>query len=604
MEVICLFFPAIFFCEIRNRINAKGYGFNLKNLCSLLAEYVCGNILINAIIILGRLLLKGSESNFYQYISEYNAFALKYLVMAITLAVVLPYIEKYVREHMSLKIELSKFSYSFTLADKWKKRIVILTAVFFAANNIVRMFNNSVWGDEGIVVCLSRCTWSDMLIGVAHNGHSPLFYAVAWIFVKLFGESGFVFHLSATLAYFIILILSVTIIRKWFGNKAAIIFITLSSILDCAVTYNMEIRMYAWCELFILLAFLMSYKIYQTQKLRYYVLMAVFSIAGAYSHYYALPSVGIMYFVLLIYSIIRERKRIIAVLVSGISVLGMLIPWVFLADKHSTNGGVINDYGIDLVSLRECVEFIFFSKYSLLLLGLFFVAILLWFLYEHKIVSLEPGDDGKKVIKIQLFRAIQLKSEWFWVISGILAVFGTIALAQIFSHVFYPIICLRYLYVSYVVIWLLMGIAVSKLQFSRVWTTMLILMLLITCYPSFLYVTKDELRNSERLEVTLELTQPEMDENDFIYTDIGHFEWTVATSYYPNTPHNIFGAGWGLKALPELDSETQYWLFLSQPVSEDITLNLENQAKKAELVIDNGYIGTGDVWVYKVIDIE
>lgn len=602
MEVICLFFPAIFFCEIRNRINAKVYEFNLKNLCSLLAEYVCGNILINSIIILGRLLIKGSESNFYQYISEYNAFALKYLVMAIILAVVLPYIEKYIREHMSLKIELSKHSYSFTLDNKWKKRIVILTAVFFAANNIVRMFNNSVWGDEGIVVCLARCNWIDMLTGVAEYGHTPFFYIVAWIFVKLFGESGFVLHLSATLAYFIILLLSASIIRKWFGNKAAIILITLSSILDCAVTYNMEIRMYAWCELFILLAFLMTYKIYQTQKLRYYVLMTIFSATGGYSHYYALASVGIMYFILFVYSILRERKRIIAVIISGITVLGMIIPWLMLASN--TKGVVIMDYGIDQVSLRECLEFIFFSKYSFLLLGMFFIAILLWFLYEHKIVSFEPGDDGKKVIKIQLFNAIQLKSEWFWVISGILAVFGTIILAQIFSHVFYPIICLRYLYVSYVIIWLLMGIAISKLQFSRVWTTMLILMLLVTCYPSFLYVTKDELRNSERLEVTLELTQPEMDENDFIYTDIGHFEWTVATSYYPNTPHNIFGVGWGLKELPELDSETQYWLFLSQPVSKDITINLENQAKKTELVIDNGYIGTGDVWVYKVIDIE
>ena len=261
MEVICLFFPAIIFCEIRNRINAKVYEFNLKNLCSFLAEYVCGNILINSIIILELLLLKGNECNFYAYITEYNAFALKYLFMAIALAVVLPYIEKYIREHMSLNIEVSKFSYSFTLEDKWKKRIVIFTAIFFAVNNIIRMFNNSVWGDEGIGVCLARRNWSDMLTGVAEYGHTPFFYAVAWIFVRLFGESGFILHLSATLAYFITLLLLVSIIRKWFGNKAAIILITLSSILDCAVTYNMEIRMYTWCQLFILLAYLMSYKI-------------------------------------------------------------------------------------------------------------------------------------------------------------------------------------------------------------------------------------------------------------------------------------------------------------------------------------------------------
>lgn len=604
MEFICLFFPAVLFCEIRNRIKGKTREFNLSNLCSQLAEYVCGNILINALIILGRLVLKGNEGNFYKYIEEYNAFALEYLFVALVLAIFLPYAEKWIFAHVSLKIEKMDYSVSFHLEKKWKKRIVIIVAVFFAVNNLVRMFNNSVWGDEGITVLLSRMNWQDMLIGVSDNGHSPFFYAVAWVFVRIFGESGFVLHLAATLPYFLLLILSVTILRKWFGNKAAVIFITLASILDCAVTYNMEIRMYAWCELFILAVFLMTYKIYQTQQLRYYVFMALFAIAGVYTHYYALPPVGIMYFVLLVYAILRERKRILSVLISGASVLIMFVPWMVMSYYYNNNGAVISNYSIDKVSMEECLEFIFFSKYSLILLAAFWVSTILVFLYEHKLITVIDGGHAKKVVKVRLFEKIKVTETDFWVISGILAVFGTIIMAQIFSYTFFPIICLRYLYVSYVVIWLLMGIAVSRLQLSRLWTVILVVMLFITCYPSFMYVTKDEMKNSRRLEETLELTKPEMDESDFIYTNMPHFEWTVASSYYPETPHAIFGVSWGAKELPELDGDMQYWLFIAEPVSEDILTNLEKQGKTVEVVSENGYIGTGDVWIYKVIDAE
>lgn len=492
--------------------------------------------------------------------------------------------------------------YSIEKKELYKSILVIGLAIFFAIHNFIRMFDNSVWGDEGIVVGLVRVSWGNMLAGVAANGHSPFHYAFAWICVRLFGESGLVFHFSASLPYFIILILAVTVIRKWFGNKTAVLFITLASLLNCAVTYNMEIRMYVWCELFILLSFLTLYKIYQTQEIKYYFLMTLFGTAGAYSHYFALASIGIMYAVLLIYVCLREKKRIVATLISGGAILGLLAPWLLYA--HRVGGAVISNYSLGQVSWSECIEFIFYSKISWLLLVVFLFTIVLLFLYEYKAICLKSVDEGKTCVKIQRGIYKKLSAEWMWVFSGILAVFGTIVAAEIISHLLYPIICLRYLYVSYVIIWLLMGYGIPRLKHGRIWTAILLVIIFCSCYPSLLDTIRTELDNNRRLENTLEVTQPIIDSDDYIYTNIVHFAWTVADAYYPKIAHNLFGHSewWGSADLSELDSNVQYWLFLSKPITDDISQCLNEQSKTTELIVDNGYIGTGNVWVYKVIN--
>lgn len=82
--------------------------------------------------------------------------------------------------------------------------------------------------------------------------------------------------------------------------------------------------------------------------------------------------------------------------------------------------------------------------------------------------------------------------------------------------------------------------------------------------------------------------------------------WTVAEAYYPEVPHNLFGHAewWGPADLSDLDTETKYWLFLSQPIYESITANLNEQGKSAEMIVDNGYIWAGNIWIYKVVNVE
>jgi hypothetical protein len=330
MGIICLFFPASIYCALRHKINYKECEWNIKQVLYLLLEYICGNIMINWLIMCSRWLIKGNSGDVYTEIINRNDFAVKYLFLAVALAIILVFVEQYVKNRISINCN----RVSVKISNLQKKVVVIFFALLYAGHNFIRMFDSSVWGDEAIVVNFARESWGRMLERVAEYGHSPFHYAVAWIFRRLFGESGIVFHLSATLPYFIILILAITIISKWFGYKAAIILMTLASLLECAVKYNLEIRMYTWCELFIFVAYLMLFQIYKTQKIRYYILMMLSSIAAVYTHYFALASIGIMYFVLFVYVCLKNRKRIISVILSGGTVLVTLVPWLVFAKKY------------------------------------------------------------------------------------------------------------------------------------------------------------------------------------------------------------------------------------------------------------------------------
>ena len=176
-------------------------------------------------------------------------------------------------------------------------------------------------------------------------------------------------------------------------------------------------------------------------------------------------------------------------------------------------------------------------------------------------------------------------------------------MSEIISTIAFPIIVLRYLYPSYIIMWFLLSVNLSKLKLNRLYAVLLVIFIISNCFENYSNVLKSERANNKRLKSTLELTQPNINEKSFMYTDIVHLAWTVEKVYYPNTPNNLFGHAewWGPLEIPELDPNVDYWLFLSNPISDDIVSNLNGQGYNAEIVVDNGFIGTGNVWIYHAL---
>ena len=533
-------------------------------------------------------------------------FSIRYLTYGCIISFLLIYIEKIIRLKNKYILTINSQKTVFSFLEKNKLTILCLYTIFLAGLHLVRCFDNSFWGDEGIVITHARKEWFDMLRAVAASNHSPFHYAFAWTLVKVFGESGFIFHISSTLAYFILLIASISIIRKWFGYKTSFIFVTLCSLLPNAITYNLEVRMYTWTQLFIIASFLMAYGIIVFKQNKYYVLLTLFSIMAAYSHYFSLASIFTFYLILLIYTFLNDKKEIKKVILSCVIFLIIFTPWILFTQK--LRGGFVADYHIGQVPLKDCIKFIFGTGSWWFLLILLFVSLVTAFFMEHPVLKAHQSfDQVKNKTEITLFiEKVKLHKEWYWILGGIVGVFGTIFAAQIISHLFHPIIVLRYLYVSYAILWLIFAIMISKQRYSRIFSVLLIAFIFFSCISKCIDVIKVEHSQNIRLEKTLELTRKEIKESDFIYTNITHFAWTICKSYYPNVKHDLFGhPEWGNWGLPErltnLDTQQHYWLFLSSPISNQIKEDLKSQNLSTRLTVDTGFIGTGNVWVYEVI---
>ena len=602
MGLISLTFPAIVFCLLREKllVNEK----TDKKECTIryILEFICGYALINTAVVLTRMFYsKIYGGGIFEELNRTPLFAMKYLALGLVFATLLPFAEKLIRCFLPSDIRLS-FK-PIRLSEKAKAIIVVVYAFVMTFHHFIRIFDNAIWYDEATAILYAR---SDTLAGVLNLvmkiEHVPFHYVFLWICCKLFGESGLVYHLSNFIPYVITVIIMVTVVRKWFGNKATVILITFSTLLGCAVTYNLEIRMYTWCQLFTFLAYLMAYGIYKTSKNKYYILMTLFSAGAIYSHYFALSSMGLLYAVMFVYFVFVSRKQAVKVFLSGVSTLILFSPWPIYS--LLTKGRVVHNWNIQGYSWYSCFEFVFHSKYSMLLLAGFFAATIVTFVYSLGIAGFQKTHNGSYQLSLKLFPdRIDISPEWIWILSGIVAAFGTIIAAKTYGYFRFNIITLRYFFPTFIIVWLIFGISVSRLRLSSLWGVLLIAFVFVTCYPTLYKTIRTERYDNARVARTLKATA-EIDSDDTIYTNNRHFPHLERVFYLDTVSSTMFGEdSWSkIKELPEVDKSINNWLFLNEPISEEILDNIEGQGLCAKLVMANGYLGDGNFWIYKLVD--
>ena len=609
MNCICFLLPSVLFCYASKKLSRKNDAKVSQRIMSLLLEYLTGALLINGILVFTWFIL-GYDGIAIDDLNFYSSFAVKYIIGAIVLALILPYILIFIKKRLNLETPVNTNRNLNSKRDLFYSIMIIIFTIFMGAIHLIRCFNYCFWLDEGYTVVAARKGFYELINYVVFLGHSPFQYLVESLAWHVFGESGFLFHFASTLPFFFVLAVSATIVRKWFGNIASILLTTLSSLLECAIIYNLEVRMYAWCEFFILMVFLMNYGVYATNRRIYYVLMALFSLGAVYSHYFALASVGLIYLVLFLYKIFRRQYLdVMKVAISGGSVLLLLAVWLIIAKM--IKGSVFSNPGIWIISWRSCFEFIFHSDYSFFLLSCFIVATLYSVFSDFGFIKIGKNSDGK--IRLIFQKPVLKRSvvdKWTWEFGGIFGVLATIVFAQLFSSLVAPITHLRYLYISFVIIWLLFSINISSFKYNKLIALTLVVFIFLTCVPKYCSMLAQERDLDQRLKKTLYSTR-EIGRNDCIYTNMMDIYWTLADVYYPSVRRKAFGnPTYGTPEMLELDDACQGWLFLSSGVAEDVQKYLSDHGKVAKMIddgimtIDNGLFGMETVYIYKIVELE
>ncbi len=183
--------------------------------------------------------------------------------------------------------------------------IIILGAIFISLS----CFHSNLWFDESYSVAITNHSFKDIWIIGSNDVHPILYYFILKIAKIFINDSILVSRLLSIIPLIIMAILGYTHIRKDFGEKTGLIFTFLTLFMPVCVIYAGEIRMYTWAMLFVTIMTIYAYRIYRNDSLvKNWIILTIFSLASAYTHYYGLITAFVVNMYLFIYLLVNTLK--------------------------------------------------------------------------------------------------------------------------------------------------------------------------------------------------------------------------------------------------------------------------------------------------------
>lgn len=323
--------------------------------------------------------------------------------------------------------------------------LLVLFALALAGLGVLFLWNENFWLDEYFSIHLADTIgWAEIPAYTATDVHPPLYYYILKLFVTVLGHSHIVYRLASFAAYLLMLVLALVLFRPAFGRSAALLFLCLMGPNVTALRYGTEVRMYSWAMFFVLLFAFAAWKLVggDTRR-RWWATLTAAGLAAAYTHYYALIAVALVYLALLAYLLLARRSLLagwgIAV---GVSV-ACYLPWLLVVAQRLMEQASGAFWLSEVPEIGETIELItgdsLSGQASLLLLTACCLLCLLL-----------PG-------------AVQESARRWLVAAGLLAAVGVPALGYAASALLHPLYLPRYFLPVVGLLWLAMAVAADGL---------------------------------------------------------------------------------------------------------------------------------------------
>ena len=225
-----------------------------------------------------------------------------------------------------------------TLINKVKLIYTAVFVLFLSAVAVSLAFNSSIWLDEGFSLRWSMLPFSSFVKRITLDV-CPLYLIMLRIILTLTGNHLLAAKLFSAAALILILIMDATFIRKKFGLKAMTFFGLFFFCMPMVMKRAVEVRMYTWAFLWVLLAYSQMYfLIEQKQGNKNWILFTVFSLAACYTHYFAVLSLVVAYAGMGIYFLFVKNWKQFRnwILCSGVTIVCYL-PWVPIILRQSNS---------------------------------------------------------------------------------------------------------------------------------------------------------------------------------------------------------------------------------------------------------------------------
>ena len=600
--IFCLTFPVIGLLIWRSYQEEKQI-----NAGELLIRYAVYTLVANLIATLAMVILCDDGTSFQTKVDVSPVFALKFALVELAAILLVAGAEwMYVTRRLTVKVNWQE--YREMGLGKFVEKVLFPCGIYLAAAavvllNVSLMFDNVLWGDE----CFSANTAQKSADGILQvlyywDSHPPLYYYWLKLFGDFFGHTGPVYHLASLVPFFIGILFALTFLRKSFGKIPAAFFIIITGLASSCLQYNLEIRMYSLAFISMVCCYYCTYRVLSGGRLAWFG-MVFWALVGAYSHYYAMMTAGILIFITGVAAAVRYRgKTWVKGLLALIAYIVGYGPW--LGFLFRTTESVSNSWWMtELIGLRDCLQMVLcgveFQKIVFCLLIVFLAALLL---AESSFFRVRRQEKGME-ISVHRPRLKNWSNETYGAAVGALTIVGTLVAAYVLCLIVGPVLVQRYLYPLSAITVLLLVIGakgslalVEKLgeKLQKKWLEHLAKCVLVLALAALFVVGLGNYRNY-RTQVKTEQAVTEQalgtigevpEDTALISNNVKHLSWTVLYYYYP---HRTVVTG---RCSDEGVEYGKFWYFTPEKIDSDELKGMQNKGYSV------GYYGAQQIATY------
>ena len=321
--------------------------------------------------------------------------------------------------------------------------------------------------DEYFTVSVLHFPITDLIQVITRDVHPPFHYLLLKVITDILTTVGiqfdkiFIYKVVSIIPYAIILVMSATKIKNEYGYLTAGLFAFAMAVMSEFLAYYSVMRMYSWAMLFVILAFIFLRDVIDKNDAKSWAFLTIFSVLAAYTQYFAAIPIVCIYLSLFVYLFMNDKEKLKYWIISVVAGIVLFAPWLFsfMGQVAHVSGG----YWIPKLTFKQFIGFFgyFVTSSKNLYTCIFSIVILAGFL----IFSLRRfGDMDKK--------------DKFYILCGIVAYFGTIAIGAAVSIV-RPIMIDRYLLPSAAILWFTISLIIGKIDDKKEFIISFVLILLL-----------------------------------------------------------------------------------------------------------------------------
>ncbi len=490
---------------------------------------------------------------------------------------------------MVYAIILNMFSLNKNQKDVLIRVLILIYSLVLIYLNVIRIFDNTFWGDECFSINCVNDTFVGMINTTANDVHPPLYYIFLYGMVKTLGNYGWVYHLTSIIPFILCVIFANVIIIKRYGYGACMLFLTLAGLSVNAIFFNVEVRMYSLGFMFVLFSYYGLYKILHGEKYGE-IIFFINSLAAAYTHYYALVTVAFFYLALLIQTI-RKQYELKKLLILYATTILFYLPWLFvlLESFSRVSGG----YWIPKIySVSHYFRYFFNSKEKLypMSMSVSLIFIILYLINDELKIfyyNIKP----KKI-------SGKLDIDTVFVLCGAAAGIGTILVGVIVSKIFLPMFIERYLHSATSAVWLSLCVGMARLKKKKFLSYALILISLVAFVPQYQKTYIAEKKLDELNTKTYDILLKNIKKGDVIYVNGIKLGWTIVKYYMPDATCIELRNGINDEII--VDDENIDCFFLRDKGADDGDMSTFDRVNYDLKELGDGFLGDAYITIYKL----